>query len=90
MCTVSGKVSHVCPVFTIRLEYPDYSLLFLIACICSLYLDLNVLPVWPMYFSGQSMHFIWQMALLLCEWGFNVRYSVLCFMCEILFLWWWQ
>jgi hypothetical protein len=28
-------------------------------CICSLYLGPNVLPVCPMYFIGQSMHFIW-------------------------------
>jgi hypothetical protein len=41
------------------------SLLFLIACICSLYLMLNIFPVWPMYFSGQSRHFIWSMPLLL-------------------------
>jgi hypothetical protein len=26
---------------------------------CSLYLVLNVRPVCPIYFNGQSIHFIW-------------------------------
>jgi hypothetical protein len=29
------------------------------AWMCSLYLMSNVLPVCPMYLSGQSRHFIW-------------------------------
>jgi hypothetical protein len=32
--------------------------LLLKTCMCSLYLVLNVLPVFPTYFSGQSMHVI--------------------------------
>jgi hypothetical protein len=32
---------------------------------CSLYLVWNVLPVCPMYLSGQSKHFIWYMPLSL-------------------------
>jgi hypothetical protein len=35
----------------------DVSWLFRIACVCSLYLDLNVRSAWPMYWSGQSCHF---------------------------------
>jgi hypothetical protein len=33
--------------------------LFLTACICPLYLVLNVWPICPIYFNGQSMHLIW-------------------------------
>jgi hypothetical protein len=48
---------------------------------------LNVLPVWPMYFGGKSIHFIWQMALLLCLSANRVLIcSVLSFVWEILFL----
>lgn len=36
-----------------------------IAWMCSLYLVLNVLPTWPMYFFRNSNEFSWQMSLLL-------------------------
>jgi hypothetical protein len=82
MSTVSVMVSYVCPVFNMWLEYPKLLLLFLIACICSLHLLWNVLPVCPMYFSGQSRHFIWYMPLLLylsvCEWCFTMLCIVFC------------
>jgi hypothetical protein len=39
------------------LYYPDVSLLLRISLMCSLYLVLKFLPVWPMYCRGQSMHF---------------------------------
>jgi hypothetical protein len=42
---VSVVVPYVFSVFSIWLEYPELPLLFLMACICSLYLVLNVLPV---------------------------------------------
>jgi hypothetical protein len=49
--------------------------LFLIACMCSLYLVLNVRPVWPIYFNGQSIHFIWYTPLFsyssCCRRGFT-------------------
>jgi hypothetical protein len=54
-------------------------------CICSLYLTMNVLPVWPTYFNGQSRHFIWYMLLLLSicylsvsKWCFNILLIVFC------------
>jgi hypothetical protein len=65
MSMVSAMVPHLCPVFHMWLEYPELLLLFLIACMCSLYLVWKVLPVCPMYLSGQSKHFIWYMPLLL-------------------------
>jgi hypothetical protein len=37
--------------------------LLFIACIWSLYLVLNVWPVFPIYFNGQSMHLIWYVPL---------------------------
>jgi hypothetical protein len=73
---VSVIVPYVCPVLNIWFAYPVLVLLLLISCMCSLYLVLNVLPVYPTYFSGQSMHFIWQMPLLLylsiCGCGLNI------------------
>jgi hypothetical protein len=56
---VSVMVPYVCPVFSMWFEYPDLLLLFLMVSMCSLNLILNVLPVCPMYFSGQSRHLIW-------------------------------
>jgi hypothetical protein len=56
---VSVMVPYVCLVFNICLKYPVLLLLFLIACMCSLYIVWNVRPVCHMYFSGQSRHFIW-------------------------------
>jgi hypothetical protein len=45
---------YVCPVFNMWFEYPELTLLIHIA----LYLVLNVWPVCPVYFNGQSMHLI--------------------------------
>jgi hypothetical protein len=73
---------HMCPALSIWFEHPELPLLFLIACICSLYLVQNARPVCPKYFSGQFMHFIWQMPvfsyLSICEWGFTVFCIVFC------------
>jgi hypothetical protein len=63
--TVSVMVPYLCPVFNMWFEYRELLLLFLNACMCSLYLVRNVLPVCLMYVSGQSMHFIWQIPLSL-------------------------
>jgi hypothetical protein len=56
-------------------EYPELLLLFLIACVCSLYLILNVRPVCPIYFNEQSIHLIWYTPLSSyssrCGWGFT-------------------
>jgi hypothetical protein len=52
LCNFHG-VNHT-PVFNMWFEYPELLLLFLIACICSLYLVLNVRPVCPIYFNGQT------------------------------------
>jgi hypothetical protein len=41
-------------------EYWELLLLFLIACMCSLYLVWNALPICSTYFCRQSNHFIWQ------------------------------
>jgi hypothetical protein len=49
---------HTCLVFNMWLEYPELLLLFLTVCICTLYLVWNILPACPMYFSGQSRHFV--------------------------------
>jgi hypothetical protein len=89
MYTLSIIVPHVCPVLNIWFEYPELSLLFLVARICSLHLVWNVLPVCPTYFSGQSRHFVWQMPLFLfiSIWmGFYyVLYCVLCSECYFYF-----
>jgi hypothetical protein len=58
-------VPYVCTMFNIWLEYPKLLLLLLIACTCSMYLVWKVPPVHPIYFSGQSRHFISWMPLLL-------------------------
>jgi hypothetical protein len=57
--TVSVILSYVCPMFNICFEYPELLLLFLIDCMFSLYLVLNVQSVCPIYINGQSMHLIW-------------------------------
>jgi hypothetical protein len=38
-------VPYVCPVFSMCSEYPVFPLLWLMSCICSLYLVLNFLPL---------------------------------------------
>jgi hypothetical protein len=63
--TVSVMVPYLCPVFNMWFEYGELLLLFLNACMCSLYLVRNVLPVCLMYVSGQSKHIIWQIPLSL-------------------------
>jgi hypothetical protein len=55
---VSVMVLYFCPVFNMCFEYPELLLLFLIACICSLYLVWNVLLVCPMYLSGHFRHYL--------------------------------
>jgi hypothetical protein len=47
------------PALSMWFEYPELLLLFLISCICSLYLVCEIRPVCPTYFCGKSMHFIW-------------------------------
>jgi hypothetical protein len=54
-CRGVGYTSTCMSRFNMWFEYPELTLLLLIACICSLYLVLNVRPVCPMYFNGQSM-----------------------------------
>jgi hypothetical protein len=81
MSVVSVMVPYVWPVSDILLEYPELLLLFLIARICSLYLILKVLPVWPIYFNGQSRHLIWYMPLLYLSvlmWCLSIFSSVFC------------
>jgi hypothetical protein len=58
MAIVSVMVSYLWPVFSMWFEDPELQLLFIIDCVCSLYLVWNALPVCPIYFSGQSKHFI--------------------------------
>jgi hypothetical protein len=88
MSIVSVMVPYVCPMFNMWLEYPKLPLLFLTACMCSLYLLWNVLPVCPMYFSGQSRLFIWKMSLLLylsvCGWCFTMFCIVFCILNDII------
>jgi hypothetical protein len=48
---------YACPVSNICREYPVSGLLFRMAWKCSLYLVLDVLPVWPIYFFGHSRQF---------------------------------
>jgi hypothetical protein len=57
---VSVMVPHLCRVFNVFFEYPKLLLLLLIACstLCSLHLVWNALLDCPLYFSGQSKHFI--------------------------------
>jgi hypothetical protein len=52
---VSVIFPYVYLVFSMWFEYPEFPLLLLIACICSLYLVWNTRPVCPMCFSGQYM-----------------------------------
>jgi hypothetical protein len=70
---MSVIVPYVCPVFCIWFEYPEFPLLFLIACTRSLYLVWHVLCVCPMYFNRESMQFFWYMPLFscifVCEYG---------------------
>jgi hypothetical protein len=82
MSIVSVIVPYVCPIFIVWFEYPELLLLLLMVWMCSLYLILNVLPVWPTYFNGQCRHLIWYMLLLLylsvCAWCFNMLLIVFC------------
>jgi hypothetical protein len=54
-------------VFNIRiwLAHSELLLLFLIACICSLYPMWNILLACPIHFSGQSRTYIWYIPRLL-------------------------
>jgi hypothetical protein len=80
--TVCVIVPYVCPVFNIWFDYLELPQLLLMAWICSLYLTLNVLPVWATYFNGKSRNFIWYMSLLLClsvcEWCLHILLIVFC------------
>jgi hypothetical protein len=58
--------------------------LLCIAWICSLYLVLNILPVWPIYFFGHSRQFNWQMPLLLQMLSVVID-SFGCKMCSVVF-----
>jgi hypothetical protein len=57
--TVSVMAPYLGLVFNTWVEYHELLLVLQIACICFVCLVRNVLPVCPMYFSGQSKHFIW-------------------------------
>jgi hypothetical protein len=74
----SAILPYVCLVFNIWFEYHELPLLLIIACICSLYLVLNVQPVCPMYFNGKSIHLTWYTPLCShlsrCRRGF-IRFS---------------
>jgi hypothetical protein len=77
---------YVCRVCNIWFECSQLPLLFLIACVCSLYLVWNVRPVCPIYFSGQSIHLIWYTPLLsylsICGQGFIRFCIVFCSECS--------
>jgi hypothetical protein len=45
---------RICVLCLMLFEYPELLLLFLIACICSLYLARNILPVFPTYLSDNK------------------------------------
>jgi hypothetical protein len=49
MPVVSVMVPYVCLLFNIWFKYPELPLLFLISCICSLFLAWNIYHMWPMY-----------------------------------------
>jgi hypothetical protein len=72
MSSVSSIVSYACCMSKICCAYLEVVLLVCIACMCSLYHVLKFLPVWPMYFSWQLLHFIWYIPLWL-------YLSVMCF-----------
>jgi hypothetical protein len=67
--------SFVCDIHCVSYP-PDLLLLFLIACMCYLYLVWNVRPLCPMYFRGQSVHLISYTPLFsyprICGWGFTM------------------
>lgn len=69
--------------FSIWFKYPELPLLLLIACVCSLHLVWNALPVCPMYFNGQSKHFIRYMALFIFIYLQVLFYYVLCCVCVV-------
>jgi hypothetical protein len=46
-------------------EHFESCLFVLMACTCSLNRVLMVLPVWPIYSTGQSAHVSWKIRLLL-------------------------
>jgi hypothetical protein len=49
---VSVILPYVYLAFSVCFEYPELPLLFLIACICSLYVVLNIRPGCPIYFNS--------------------------------------
>jgi hypothetical protein len=57
MSIVSFMLPYECPDFRICRAYPEFSLLHLIALICSLNLTLKECPVCPIYCKGHSLHF---------------------------------
>jgi hypothetical protein len=62
---VFSIVPYACCVSRMCCVYVDFGLFDLIACVCSLYLVWNFLPICPTYLSWQLLHFIWYMPLLL-------------------------
>jgi hypothetical protein len=83
MSTLSAMVPYACPVFSMWFDYWNCCFFFGgggVACMSSLYLMLNVLPVCPIYSSGQSSkcHFcciyLFVNGSLIC--------FVLCFVCR--------
>jgi hypothetical protein len=55
---VSVILPYACPILNMWFECPVL-MLFLMACMCSLYLVLNVWPVCPKYFSAQYSIILW-------------------------------
>jgi hypothetical protein len=51
MSIVSSIVPYVCCVSSMCCAYLEFGLFERIACICSLYLVMKFLPIWPIYLS---------------------------------------
>jgi hypothetical protein len=56
-CRLYSRMCAPCSICALNI--PNYCYCFLLPVMCSLYLVLNVRPVCPIYFNGQSIHFIW-------------------------------
>jgi hypothetical protein len=51
-------LQYVCQVCNMWLEYPEISLLILVAWVYSLYIMLTAHPLFPIYHNGQSRNLI--------------------------------
>jgi hypothetical protein len=81
-----GPVCMTCIQYMAQIS--GIAILFLISWICSFYLILNIFPVWPVYFNGQSRHLIWYMTLFsylsVLVWCLNIFLTVFCVLKAIL------